>query len=166
MASARDVETPNLWSFISSHDLQDFITRHGSNINGLFLDSLDRLYTDRFRLTVTNIRLGLAHESHGGLYIHISITDLQNSSLFDDLHISIHSVPGGPSQSHITTGKQFSHNLKQYDRLNLKFSKRIGFNNIGVELQDPTELNNFFRIHDLSSRYSGEDLFKIRYILL
>ena len=167
MATATYTETSNLWSYISSHNLLDFITRHGSYINGIFLDSLDTIYTDRFILRVTNIRLGEAHGHHGGLYIDISITDLQtNSSLFNDLHISIHSVPGGPSQSHISTKTQFLSPLdKQYDRLNLKFSKHIGSDDIGVELQDLNELNDFCHIHRLSRRYDLDDLDKIQYIL-
>ena len=164
MAERIEIKTRNMWSFISSHDMNEFIQLYRSDINDIFLDeSYERVRLAGFNIRVTKIRLGVAHREQGGLFIDIKIIDNRGNNVFNNLHVSIHSTPLGKSQSHITTDDD---DFGPRNRLNLNFIKYIDFGEIIVELENPRELNGFFDIHNLTNRYSREELEIINNILV
>ena len=143
------VETRNLWAICSSHmiygSIEYYLKRAGlDQLNNIFLGYREVFgvvnYDNQnsyFNIRINNIRI-----SDSGFFIDFTIWNRINGHLLfnqGDLHISVHSIPGGPSQTHIALNKY------RY-KINLKFFRDTN-GNIECEIEDEneSELNLFIR---------------------
>ena len=155
-------ESRNLWRFISSHDLIDFIQINKPGINRIFLDSsYDIVTRNNFIINITDIKVKPSRYGHGGFYINIQILDNNRNNIFNDLHVSMHSETSDSSQSHITTQDK----LGPTNRINLNFSTRRDNNMMNVFIEKYDEIDTFLKIHNISTKYNDEQIQVIKFIL-
>jgi hypothetical protein len=138
------VTTPNLWALMSSNAIEWYFTHYIlgeiSEFQRIFLYNNYDNRGNRYNISVSNFIVRPT-----GLVIELNIYDsITRTYVFpmNTLHITIHSMPGGLSQTHIVT------NRYPAAQINLMFSSdNPPYSDISCWVLRSAELNRFLRIN-------------------
>jgi hypothetical protein len=137
------VTTPNLWALIQSHYIVAYFQRYiNHDMNALeylfFYNHNYDNHRERYIIRINDYSL-----EPTGFILHFNIIDSTTGRHvfpMNSLHITIHSIPGGPSQSHIVTREH------PRTQINLSFSSyNPPYSAITCRTIVPLEIYNFMQ---------------------